>query len=109
MEQTSLYLICMWVFSGQNVRPLNKHEYILDIATEAESLDANYSFWFRRVIWTQPLKFDNELCVATQYNQVVMLGVFLHAHMTKRTSVYDVGLCVNVCMSRFCQTTVKAF
>lgn len=109
VEQSSLYFICMWVFSGQNVRPLNKHEYILDIATEAESVDANYSFWFRRVIWTQPLKFDNELCVAMHYNQVVMLGMFLHAHMTKRTSVYDLGLCVNVCMSRFCQTTVKAF
>ena len=55
---------------GQNVRPLNKHEYILDIATEAEPLDSNYSFWFRRVVWNQILKFDNELCVETNYNQV---------------------------------------
>lgn len=58
------------VCSGQNVRPLNKHEYILDVATEAELVDFDYSFWFRRVVWTQPLKFDNELCVAMHYNQV---------------------------------------
>lgn len=55
---------------GQNVRPLNKREYILDIATEAEHVDSNYSLWFRRVIWTQPLKFDNELGVTMHYNQV---------------------------------------
>lgn len=55
--------------TGQNVRPLNKREYILDIATEAEQIDTNYSFWFRRVIWAHPLKFDNELCVTMHYNQ----------------------------------------
>lgn len=60
----------MCVCPGQNVRPLNKHEYILDVATEAELVDSDYSFWFRRVIWTQPIKFDNELCVAMHYNQV---------------------------------------
>lgn len=55
---------------GQNVQPLNKREYILDIATEAEPIDSNYSLWFRRVIWNQPLKFDNELGVTMHYNQV---------------------------------------
>uniref|UniRef100_A0A671TUP7 Myosin XVA n=1 Tax=Sparus aurata TaxID=8175 RepID=A0A671TUP7_SPAAU len=68
MEEYAIFLVTN---RGQNVRPLNKHEYILDVATEAESVDANYSFWFRRVIWTQPLKFDNELCVAMQYNQIL--------------------------------------
>ena len=62
----SLCVLC----PGQNVRPLNKQEYVLDIATEAEEVDSNYSFWFRRVVWTQPLKFDNELCVSMHYNQV---------------------------------------
>lgn len=61
------------------MRPLNKQEYILDIATEAESVDSNYSFWFRRVIWTQSLKFDNELCVAMHYNQVRLLLLLLAA------------------------------
>lgn len=56
--------------SGQNVRPLNKREYILDIATEAEPVDSNYSLWFRRVIWSLALKLDNELYVTMHYNQV---------------------------------------
>lgn len=60
----------MSVVVGQNVRPLNKREYILDIATEAESVDANYSLWFRRVIWSLALKLDNELYVTMHYNQV---------------------------------------
>lgn len=68
-------VVCTWMCSGQNVRPLNKHEYILDVATEAELADTNYSFWFRRVIWSQPLKFENELCVAMHYNQVRVGGV----------------------------------
>lgn len=55
---------------GQNVRPLNKREYILDIATEAEPVDVNYSFWFRRVVWSLALKLDNELYVTMHYNQV---------------------------------------
>ncbi|XP_044046114.1 unconventional myosin-XV isoform X3 [Siniperca chuatsi] len=66
MEEYAIFLVTN---RGQNVRPLNKHEYILDVATEAELVDTSYSFWFRRVIWTQPLKFENELCVAMHYNQ----------------------------------------
>ncbi|KAL7403896.1 hypothetical protein ABVT39_006572 [Epinephelus coioides] len=68
MEEYAIFLVTN---RGQNVRPLNKHEYILDVATEAELVDTNYSFWFRRVVWTQPLKFDNELCVAMHYNQIL--------------------------------------
>lgn len=60
----------MCVPVGQNVRPLNKREYILDIATEAETVDTNYSLWFRRVIWSLALKLDNELYVTMHYNQV---------------------------------------
>ncbi|XP_029285862.1 unconventional myosin-XV [Cottoperca gobio] len=68
MEEYAIFLVTN---RGQNVRPLNKHEYILDVATEAELVDTNYSFWFRRVIWTQPLKFENELCVTMHYNQIL--------------------------------------
>ncbi|XP_034543238.1 unconventional myosin-XV [Notolabrus celidotus] len=68
MEEYAIFLVTN---RGQNVRPLNKHEYILDVATEAELVDTNYSFWFRRVIWTQQLKFDNELSVAMHYNQIL--------------------------------------
>ncbi|KAG2455499.1 MYO15 protein, partial [Polypterus senegalus] len=68
MEEYAVFVVTN---RGQNVRPLNKKEYILDIATEAEHTDSNYTFWFRRVIWCQPLKFDNELCVTMHYNQVL--------------------------------------
>uniref|UniRef100_A0A4W4EFG4 MyTH4 domain-containing protein n=1 Tax=Electrophorus electricus TaxID=8005 RepID=A0A4W4EFG4_ELEEL len=69
-EAMDEYAIFVVTHRGQNVRPLNKREYILDIATEAEPIDSNYSLWFRRVIWNQPLKFDNELGVTVHYNQV---------------------------------------
>ncbi|KAA0722587.1 Unconventional myosin-XV [Triplophysa tibetana] len=71
IEAMDEYTIFIVTNRGQNVRPLNKREYILDIATEAEQIDSNYSFWFRRVIWAQPLKFDNELCVTMHFNQVL--------------------------------------
>lgn len=58
------------LLAGQNVRPLSRREYILDVATEMERVDPNYTFWCRRVIWMQPLKFDNELYVTAHYNQV---------------------------------------
>lgn len=84
--------------SGQNVRPLNKHEYILDVATEAELVDSNYSLWFRRVIWSQPLKFENELCVTMHYNQV-RLGCF---PCMKRMCVSNC-----LCVFRSCQIIGK--
>ncbi|XP_041839844.1 unconventional myosin-XV isoform X2 [Melanotaenia boesemani] len=71
MDAIEEYAVFLVTNRGQNVRPLNKHEYILDVATEAEVVDTNYSLWFRRVVWTQPLKFENELCVAMQYNQIL--------------------------------------
>ncbi|XP_029006805.1 unconventional myosin-XV [Betta splendens] len=71
LEAVEEYAIFLVTNRGQNVRPLNKHEYILDVATEAEVVDSDYSFWVRRVVWTQPLKFDNELCVAMHFNQIL--------------------------------------
>ncbi|XP_077940214.1 unconventional myosin-XV isoform X2 [Gasterosteus aculeatus] len=70
-EALDEYAVFLVTHKGQNVRPLNKREYILDIATEAESVDANYSLWFRRVIWSLALKLDNELYVTMHYNQVL--------------------------------------
>ncbi|XP_061534898.1 unconventional myosin-XV [Phycodurus eques] len=71
VEAIEEYAIFLVTDGGQNVRPLSKHEYILDVATDAELVDNNYSFWFRRVVWTQPLKFDNELYVTMHYNQIL--------------------------------------
>nr|XP_057906331.1 unconventional myosin-XV isoform X2 [Doryrhamphus excisus] len=71
VEALDEYAIFLVTHRGQNVRPLNKREYILDVATEAEPVDANYSLWFRRVIWSLALKLDNELYVTMHYNQVL--------------------------------------
>ncbi|KAM6939466.1 LOW QUALITY PROTEIN: unconventional myosin-XV [Xenentodon cancila] len=87
MEEYAIFLVTN---RGQNVRPLNKNEYILDVATEAELVDANYSLWFRRVVWTQPLRFENELCVAMQYNQILpdyskgLLNVLPHGKVSEQ-------------------------
>ncbi|KAB5531005.1 hypothetical protein PHYPO_G00135900 [Pangasianodon hypophthalmus] len=70
MEGMDEYAVFVVTNRGQNVQPLSKREYILDVTTEAEPIDSNYSLWFRRVIWNQPLKFDNELGVTMHYNQV---------------------------------------
>ncbi|XP_067317844.1 unconventional myosin-XV [Anolis sagrei] len=67
-EAIDEYIIFAVTNRNQNVRPLNKREYILDVATE---VDNNSMFWYRRVIWAQPLKFDNELYVTMHYNQVL--------------------------------------
>ncbi|XP_077396049.1 unconventional myosin-XV isoform X2 [Festucalex cinctus] len=71
VEALEEYAIFLVTHRGQNVRPLIKREYILDVATEAEPVDANYSLWFRRVIWSLALKLDNELYVTMLYNQVL--------------------------------------
>ncbi|XP_058497652.1 unconventional myosin-XV-like [Solea solea] len=87
MEEYAIFLVTN---RGQNVRPLNKNEYILDVATEAELVDTNYSFWFRRVVWTQALKFENELCVAMHYNQILpdyrkgLLNVLPHGKVSEQ-------------------------
>ncbi|XP_053328005.1 unconventional myosin-XV [Spea bombifrons] len=70
-EAFNEYAIFAVTNRGQNVRPLNRKEYILDVSAEMEQTDSNYMFWFRRVIWTQPLKFENELYATMHYNQVL--------------------------------------
>ncbi|KAF7691114.1 unconventional myosin-XV isoform X1 [Silurus meridionalis] len=71
VEAMDEYAVFVVTNRGQNVQPLSKREYILDVTTEAEPIDSNYSLWFRRVIWNQPLKFENELGVTMHYNQVI--------------------------------------
>ncbi|XP_039223849.1 unconventional myosin-XV isoform X3 [Crotalus tigris] len=65
------YIIFAVSNKNQNVRPLDRREYILDVTMEMENVDSSYMFWYRRVIWAQPLKFDNELYVTMHYNQVL--------------------------------------
>ncbi|XP_027539727.1 unconventional myosin-XV [Neopelma chrysocephalum] len=65
------YILFVVTDRGQSVRPLTRREYVLDVAAETECRDTSYTFWCRRVVWSQPLKFDNELYVTVHYNQVL--------------------------------------
>ncbi|XP_074741909.1 unconventional myosin-XV [Strix uralensis] len=65
------YILFVVTDRGQSVRPLTRREYVLDVVAETERRDASYTFWCRRVVWSQPLKFDNELYVTVHYNQVL--------------------------------------
>lgn len=85
---------------GQNVQPLSKREYILDVTTEAELIDSNYNLWFRRVIWNQPLKFDSELGVTMHYNQVLYMSN--HTAFLKYNNIsifYMYCLLMSVCLT----------
>uniref|UniRef100_A0A8C0L8M7 Unconventional myosin-XV n=1 Tax=Canis lupus dingo TaxID=286419 RepID=A0A8C0L8M7_CANLU len=70
-EAFSEYVIFVVTNQGQHVCPLSRCAYILDVASEMEQVDGGYMLWFRRVLWDQPLKFDNELYVTMHYNQVL--------------------------------------
>ncbi|KAM9693550.1 unconventional myosin-XV [Trichechus inunguis] len=65
------YVIFVVTSRGQHVCPLSRRAYILDVASEMEQVDGGYMLWFRRVLWDQPLKFENELYVTMHYNQVL--------------------------------------
>uniref|UniRef100_A0A8C0ZJL6 MyTH4 domain-containing protein n=1 Tax=Cyanistes caeruleus TaxID=156563 RepID=A0A8C0ZJL6_CYACU len=69
-EALEEYILFVVTDRGQSVRPLTRREYVLDVAAETELRDTSYTFWCRRVVWSQPLKFDNELYVTVHYNQV---------------------------------------
>ncbi|KAF4800405.1 myosin XVA [Turdus rufiventris] len=70
-EALEEYILFVVTDRGQSVRPLTRREYVLDVAAETERRDTSYTFWCRRVVWSQPLKFDNELYVTVHYNQVL--------------------------------------
>ncbi|XP_021103173.1 unconventional myosin-XV [Heterocephalus glaber] len=65
------YVIFLVTNRGQHVCPLSRCAYILDVASEMEQVDGGYMLWFRRILWDQPLKFENELYVTMHYNQVL--------------------------------------
>ncbi|XP_057571619.1 LOW QUALITY PROTEIN: unconventional myosin-XV [Hippopotamus amphibius kiboko] len=70
-EAREEYVIFVVTHRGQHVCPLSRRAYILDVASEMEQVDGGYTLWFRRVLWDQPLKFENELYVTLHYNQVL--------------------------------------
>ncbi|XP_054991733.1 unconventional myosin-XV [Sorex araneus] len=70
-EAFNEYVIFVVTNRGQHVCPLSRRAYILDVSSEMEQVDGGYMLWFRRILWDQPLKFENELYVTMHYNQVL--------------------------------------
>ncbi|XP_069916157.1 unconventional myosin-XV [Oryctolagus cuniculus] len=70
-EAAAEYVIFVVTNRGQHVCPLSRRAYILDVASEMEQVEGGYMLWFRRVLWDQPLKFENELYVTMHYSQVL--------------------------------------
>uniref|UniRef100_A0A8D0PLR1 Unconventional myosin-XV n=1 Tax=Sus scrofa TaxID=9823 RepID=A0A8D0PLR1_PIG len=81
-EAFSEYVVFVVTHRGQHVCPLSRRAYILDVASEMEQVEGGYMLWFRRLLWDQPLKFENELYVTLHYNQVLpdyLKGLFSSA------------------------------
>ncbi|XP_069763279.1 unconventional myosin-XV isoform X2 [Narcine bancroftii] len=88
-EAAEEYSVFVIINKGQNVQPLNKKDYILDVAVATEPTDPNFTFCFRRVLWIQPLKYDSELGVTVHYNQIVadyVKGLF---HVLSRETISE--------------------
>ncbi|XP_037348196.1 unconventional myosin-XV [Talpa occidentalis] len=95
-EAFNEYVIFVVTNRGQHVCPLSRRAYILDVASEMEQVDGGYMLWFRRVLWDQPLKFENELYVTMHYNQVLpdyLKGLFssLPAHRPSEQQLQQVS------------------
>lgn len=50
--------------------PVQTTDYIMDVVSSMERQGIAYSLYFRRVLWLQGLRLDNELLVSIIYHQV---------------------------------------
>lgn len=70
--------IIPFVFQAENLMvPIQTKDYIMDVVSSMEREGIAYSLLFRRVLWLQGLRLDNELLVSVIYHQVKPLRQFL--------------------------------
>lgn len=50
--------------------PVQTTDYIMDVVSAMERQAIKFSLYFRRVLWLQGLRLDNELLVSVMYYQV---------------------------------------
>jgi len=50
--------------------PVQTTDYIMDVVSSMERQEFAFSLCFRRVLWLQGLRLDNELLVSVIYHQV---------------------------------------
>lgn len=50
--------------------PVQTTDYIMDVVSSMERQEFAFSLCFRRVLWLQGLRLDNELLVSVNYHQV---------------------------------------
>lgn len=63
--------ILPFVFPAENLMlPVQTTDYIMDVVSSMERQGIAYSLCFRRVLWLQGLRLDNELLVSIIYHQV---------------------------------------
>ncbi|KAG2460614.1 MY15B protein, partial [Polypterus senegalus] len=67
-------------FMRQIVRPIRPDEYLMDFIVD----DSAVTLWFQRVIWKEPLHFDNDLYLEVHYRQV--LSDYLEGKLLLNTS-----------------------
>ena len=64
------------VFVVENVMvPVQGTDYIMDVVSMMERQGIKFSLCFRRVLWLQGLRLDNELLVSVIYYQVIKLEI----------------------------------
>lgn len=63
--------------------PVQTTDYIMDVVSSMERQEFAFSLCFRRVLWLQGLRLDNELLVSVIYHQILpdyMAGYLLATH-----------------------------
>uniref|UniRef100_A0AC34Q1U1 Uncharacterized protein n=1 Tax=Panagrolaimus sp. JU765 TaxID=591449 RepID=A0AC34Q1U1_9BILA len=65
------FTVCYILENDNSLRVLNNDEYILDVISELDSRNENFTLILTRTVWIYPLREDNELYINTLFFQMV--------------------------------------